>query len=119
MGNSRDGVGSELPTHDAVDWFVENTADRESNIATILRWERWCSNHRNCAEYLNIVEMSRKVLPLLPSPRRPSQSALLADAASDHELGRDAAIRGKSSAHAPSASDLIRRPVKLSGNPQK
>lgn len=84
MGNSSDGVGCRvLPVQKAVDWFVENTADREPSLTTLLRWERWCSNRMNGAEYVNIVEMSRQVLPLLPSPRPPSQNALLEDAASE------------------------------------
>jgi hypothetical protein len=84
LDNSSDAVGYRvLPVQKAVDWFVENTADREPNLTTLLRWERWCSNRMNCAEYVNIVEMSRQVLPLLPPPGRPSQGALLEDAASD------------------------------------
>jgi hypothetical protein len=89
MGNSKDGMGwGVLPVYRAVDWFVENSGDREPNITTLLRWERWCSNRMNCAEYVNVVEMSRKVLPLVPSPCLPSQSALLEDAASDHGVGK-------------------------------
>lgn len=84
MGNPRDRVGCALPAHEAVDWFVENTADREPNLKTLPRWKRWCSNRLNSAEYVNIVEMS-KVLPLLPPPRQPSPSAVLEDAALDNE----------------------------------
>jgi hypothetical protein len=83
MGNARESAVGGLPLVDqAVDWFVENAADRALDLITLLRWERWCSNAWNRAEYAEIVGMQAQALLGAP-PSKPSREALVADMAAD------------------------------------
>lgn len=83
MGKARENAVSGLPLVDqAVDWFVENAADRALDLITLLRWERWCSNGWNRAEYAAIVGMQAQALLGAP-PSTPSREALVADIAVD------------------------------------
>jgi ferric-dicitrate binding protein FerR (iron transport regulator) len=80
MGNVREGVGGGLsPVEGAIDWLVKNAADGPLDGATVLRWERWCGDPRNRAEYERIVEMWQQILSLSP-PLQPSGAAVFADA---------------------------------------
>jgi hypothetical protein len=42
---------SQQSAPDAVDWFVENEADREPDPETLGRWEMWSRDARNLEEY--------------------------------------------------------------------
>jgi ferric-dicitrate binding protein FerR (iron transport regulator) len=80
MGNVREGVrGGLSPFEEAILWFVKNAADRTPDRATVLRWERWCDNPRNRAEYEGVVEMWQQILSL-SAPLQPSGEAVVADA---------------------------------------
>jgi hypothetical protein len=58
MRDARNGVGRG-PTSGcgAIEWFVENESDRTLDEAAVLKWEDWCRQPENEAEYIRVVEM--------------------------------------------------------------
>ena len=62
----------------AIEWFVENGSDREPDSKTLLRWESWCDDPRNCDAYREVVDLQLVARSGVP-PAAPSREALLSD----------------------------------------
>lgn len=91
MGSAIGGAGrGRWPAREAADWFVDNGSDREMALKTLLRWEEWCGDLRNCTEYAAILELQLQAATL-PAPALPSRKALFADATADRlgEMGSE------------------------------
>jgi hypothetical protein len=72
------GAGG-IPARDAAEWFVENEADHELDEATVLEWEKWCSDPGNRERYARILEIRRQI-SMLPAPAPGSREEVLMDA---------------------------------------
>ena len=87
MRDARKGVGrGATPGCDAIEWFVENESDCALEEAVVLKWEDWCEDPANEAEYISVVEMCLQIRGLSP-PGAVSREELLRDARA--ELGAE------------------------------
>ena len=79
MDVKREGPGeASSRVRQAIEWFVNNGSDREPDSKTLLRWESWCDDPRNCDAYREVVDLHLVALSGVP-PAAPSREALLAD----------------------------------------
>jgi ferric-dicitrate binding protein FerR (iron transport regulator) len=67
---------------DAIDWWVENTADQEPDQEQRSRWKAWSSSRRNQEEYAAVVRLLREIRRL-PPPVPAQRHELLEDAAAE------------------------------------
>ena len=79
MRDARKGVG-----RGAIEWFVENESDRELEEAVVLKWEDWCRDPVNEAEYISVAEMCLEIRGL-PPPSAVSREDLVKDARAELE----------------------------------
>jgi hypothetical protein len=87
MKDAKKGVGRGATLGcDAIEWFVENESDRALEEAVVLKWEEWCGDPANEAEYISVAEMCLQIRGL-PPPSIVSREDLLRDAHA--ELGAE------------------------------
>ena len=80
MRDARKGVGRGATLGcGAIEWFVENESDRELEEAVVLKWEDWCRDPVNEAEYISVAEMCLQIRGL-PPPSVVPREELLRDA---------------------------------------
>ena len=63
----------------AIEWFVENESDRALDEGVVLKWEDWCRDPVNEAEYISVAEMCLQIRGL-PPPSVVPREELLSDA---------------------------------------
>jgi hypothetical protein len=87
MRDARKAVGrGPIRRCGAIEWFVENESDRGLDEAVVLKWEAWCTDPVNEAEYIGVVEMCLQFHGLAP-PSTVRREDLLRDART--ELGAE------------------------------
>lgn len=77
-------AGSYKRSADAVDWFIDNSSCLESEEEKLSRWNEWCRDPCNCAEFREIVEMRLQLLLHLSPPSKSDRETLVADSAVDY-----------------------------------
>ena len=68
----------------AIEWFVENESDRALDEGVVLKWEDWCRDPVNEAEYISVVEMCLQIHGLSP-PSTVCREDLLRDVRAEPE----------------------------------
>ena len=78
---------SQKLSHEAVEWFVLNESGVAEDAELTQRWEQWCGEPGNRAEYIFLLQLALDMRQL-PAPSEVSWKELLKDvAAGDGESG--------------------------------
>jgi len=78
---------SQKLSHEVVEWFVRNGSDTAGDAELAQRWEEWCAEAGNRAEYISLLQLTQE-LRQLPAPAKASRKELVKDvAAGEGESG--------------------------------
>jgi ferric-dicitrate binding protein FerR (iron transport regulator) len=69
-------------SHEAVEWFVLNESGAAGDAELAQRWEQWCAESGNRAEYVLLLQLAQD-LCALPPPSEVSRKELLKDIAAE------------------------------------